>query len=97
MAELIAANLEVARLLALVDQQGIEINRLADIQTRPLTANVETLSDLLPQPFSGINDKIDCKDFFQRYVSWISFQIIKMFQIQTLYCLFTKFIHIILL
>ncbi len=45
MVELVAANLEVARLQALPDWQGAEINRLADIQNRPLTVNVEELSD----------------------------------------------------
>ncbi len=72
MAELVAANLEVARLQALADQQGAEINRLADIQNRPLTVNVEALSDLLPEAYSGCNDKIDPEDFFKKYVSWLA-------------------------
>ncbi len=66
MADLIAANLKVARLQALADQQGTEINRLADIQNRPLTVNVVALSHLLPKPFSGIDDQVDCEDFFKR-------------------------------
>ncbi len=72
MAELVAANLEVTSLQALADQQGAEINRLADIQNRPLTVNVEALSDLLPDPFSGMDEMVHAENFFKKYVSWLA-------------------------
>ncbi len=51
MAELVAANAEVARLQTLFDKQKIEIDRLKNRQNSPLTVNVEVLSDFLPNHF----------------------------------------------
>ncbi len=68
MAELVATNLDVARLQALADQQGVEINRLVDIQNRPLTVNVETMSDyyqtLSPEMMKRLTRKISLRNMF---------------------------------
>ncbi len=71
MAELAEATAEIARLHDIYRQQGVEIDRLAAMGNKPLTVNVEVISDLLHDPFSGTGDSVDWEDFFKKYVSWL--------------------------
>ncbi len=71
MAELVEANADITRLRDMFELHTQEINRLATLQNRPLAVNVEAISDLLIDPFSGIDDNVDCEDFFKKYASWL--------------------------
>ncbi len=66
MADLAEAIAEIARLHDLYREQGLELNRLAAVQNRPLQVNVEAISDLLPDAFSGTDDSVSSEDFFQK-------------------------------
>ncbi len=71
MADLAEAIAEIARLHDLYREQGLELNRLAAVQNRPLQVNVEAISDLLPEAFSGTDDSVSSEDFFKKFVSWL--------------------------
>ncbi len=42
-----------------------------------LLVNVEAISDLLPDSFSGIDDNDDCDDLFKKYLSWLGIHMAK--------------------
>lgn len=67
MAELADTQAEIARLHDMYRQQAKEINRLAALVNRPLTVNVEAISDL-PDPFSGIDECRLQRLFFKKCV-----------------------------
>ncbi len=62
---ILEANAQITKLRDRFDLQAQEINRFSTIQNRPLTVNVEAISDLLPDSFLRIDDNVDFEDFFQ--------------------------------
>jgi len=54
-----------------------DLQALHDAINRPVNITIETLSDLMPEPFSGDDDTVDCEDFFKKYVSWLGLHRIK--------------------
>ncbi len=68
---------EIARLHDLYRQQGLEIDRLAAVQNRPLTVNIESISDFIPESFSGTDDSMSSEDLFKKFVSWKMFCIME--------------------
>ncbi len=71
MAELAEAVAEIARYHDMYREQGLEIDRLAAVQNRPLQVNIEAISDLIPDSFSGTDDSVSSDDFFKKFVSWL--------------------------
>ncbi len=82
MAELAEAQTEIGRLHDMFRQQRIEIDRLTALGNRPVNVNVEAISDLLPDSFSGTQEGVEVEDFFKNFESW---QYTKTWSFQTLF------------
>ncbi len=76
MVDIVAANAKITRLRDMFDLQTQEI-KFVTLQNRLLTVNVEAISDLLPDSFSGIDDNDDCDDLFKKYLSWLGIHMAK--------------------
>ncbi len=47
------------------------VSKLTLLIIPPLQVNVEAISDLLPDSFSGTDDSVSSEDFFKKFVSWL--------------------------